>query len=559
MENMINMPIQGNVIPHAPVSELRLYSGVPWDDTYEHVRLYESKNDLLNHLENWRVTTSAAVEESMSPIRIGGKVVAVPYNEMSMLNINYLAFRNNISGATNNEWVFCFVTNVEWRSENTTKIYFKQDLWQNNIYDATLKPCFIERSHIPKANDIIFSNLQEESVESGDNYVASYHFEDLSPDNICMYVSKESQSEEVEGSIVNNVYRAAKLIHDKSETNINNKINDMTGAGLSDAILNLFMAPDICLNAETNPGENELQVDIDINSIDLFEGYVPKNNKLYSYPYIYLAVDNNMGQCNTFRFEYFTSSESVPSPRFSLIGCLCTSPVVIVLPWNYNGAALNYQESLSLTGFPECAFQSDTYRAWFAQNQNSIIAGTNAVYDTYQVSEKGIWREFGKRFGGGIASALQMDVGGVADALVSAVDTQQQLDMLDVSTGNQLSMIMAQRKDKQILPPTIHGKIMNQNINAAYNITGISFYTYSVRKQFAQRIDEYWSAFGYPIREITTPDYTCRSSWNYIKTVGCNVQGKIDIGQRSALKAIFDRGVTVWHTDDVGNYNLNNN
>lgn len=559
MDTMINMPVQGNVIPHSPISELRLYRGVPWDASYEHVRLYESQNDLLSHLENWRVTTSTDVSSQMSPIRVGEQVVKVPYTEMSMLNTNYLAFRNNITGALNNNWVFCFVDNIEWRSENTTRIHCKLDIWQNNIYGATLKPCFIERSHIPKSDDVRFSNLQEESIESGDNYIADYHFESLAPDNICMYVSQETQQEEVQGSIVNNVYRAAKLINSKSASTINTKIDDMTGSGLSDAILNLFMAPDICLNAEIEPGQNEIQVNIDIDGIDLFEGYTPKNNKLYSYPYIYLAVDNNMGQSNTYKFEYFTPSDSVTSPRFSLIGCLCTEPTVFILPWQYNGVGLNYQESMSLSGFPQCAFQSDTYRAWFAQNQNSIIASTNAVYDTYEVSERGIMREFGKTLGRSIASVIGGDKSGIGTGLTALGDTQQQLDMLGVSTQNQLNMLMGQRRDKRILPPTVHGKVMNQNINAAYNNTGVSFYTYSVRKQFAERIDNYWEVYGYPIRDIQQPNYTSRSSWNYIKTVGCNVQGDIDLNQRSALKAIFDRGVTVWHTDDVGNYNLANN
>ena len=25
-----------------------------------------------------------------------------------------------------------------------------------------------------------------------------------------------------------------------------------------------------------------------------------------------------------------------------------------------------------------------------------------------------------------------------------------------------------------------------------------------------------------------------------------------------AIKGIFDRGLTIWHVDDIGNYNLNN-
>lgn len=51
---MINLPTQAGVAPRNPETKLRLYSGVPWSDEYEHVRLYNSKAELLEHLELYR-------------------------------------------------------------------------------------------------------------------------------------------------------------------------------------------------------------------------------------------------------------------------------------------------------------------------------------------------------------------------------------------------------------------------------------------------------------------------------------------------------------------------
>lgn len=549
---MINLPQQGNVVPRNPSTELRLYSGVPWDNSYQHVRLYTNQTDLLSHLESWRVRPASGLS-NLAPIRVGDLDVRVPFTEMSALELNYMAFRNN--GLTN-EWVFAFITSLEWMSERTTKIRFELDIFQNNFYKCAFSQCFVERSHVPKSQDIIGGNLIPESFETGDNYVADWKTKAYPPKNICMYVSKENQSDEVDGSIVNNIYRAAKLIHETNPLNINAKIDEMTGAGLSDAILNLFMAPDICLNAETHEGNNEDNVVIDFSGIDWFEGYQPKNNKIYTYPYVYLAVDNNEGQAVTYKFEYSDSDNH--DLQFSIIGCLCTSPQILLLPWNYNGVGLDYMEVITMANFPQCAFQSDTYRAWFAQNRNSIIAAQNAVFDTYQVTEQGIMTGMLSGLGSAASQALAGDYSQIGSAVSGLVSGQQQLNSLFVSTNNQLQAQMAQRKDKQILPPTIHGKVMNENINAAYGMNKFDFYCMSIRSQYARMIDDYWTAYGYPINRIQMPNITSRTSWNYIKTVGCTIHGAVDLAQLAALRRIFDNGVTVWHTDEVGDYGLNN-
>ena len=152
---MINIPLQGDIIPRSPQTQLRLYSGVPWDNSYQHVRLYNNHNDLLSHLEQWRVVPSAQLD-NLAPIRVGDYEVRVPFTEMSALNINYVAFLN--VGLTN-EWVFCFVTDVKWRSENTTILSLELDVFQNNFYNVSVKPCFVEYHHIPKSEDTIGGNL----------------------------------------------------------------------------------------------------------------------------------------------------------------------------------------------------------------------------------------------------------------------------------------------------------------------------------------------------------------------------------------------------------------
>lgn len=118
---MINLPTQGGVAPRNPETKLRLYSGVPWTDGYEHVRLYNSKEDLLSHLEAYRKHINGIDLSHLAPIRIGNYDIRVPFTEMKALNLNYLAFQNT---GISNEWVFCFIDSIEWLSEKQHVLIF---------------------------------------------------------------------------------------------------------------------------------------------------------------------------------------------------------------------------------------------------------------------------------------------------------------------------------------------------------------------------------------------------------------------------------------------------
>ena len=71
-------------------------------------------------------------------------------------------------------------------------------------------------------------------------------------------------------------------------------------------------------------------------------------------------------------------------------------------------------------------------------------------------------------------------------------------------------------------------------------------------------IDDFWTAFGYPIHQITTPQIHSRSSWNYIKTVDCAFTADAEMSMLSKYRDLFNKGITIWHTDQIGNYNLSN-
>lgn len=534
--SMIPMIQQGDIIPRSPSSQLRLYSGVPWDNRYEHVRLYSNTSDLLSHLETWRVTPSSQLN-NLTPIHVGDYEVRVPFTEMSALKINYAAFQNT---GISTEWVFCFVTDIKWRSENTTILTLELDYWQNNIYFASLNDCFIERMHIPKSEDIKYTNLLPESFETGEYIQYSEENSDWGDFYLCIYASEkvtDTQWTAYTPSITGNIMMCVGLINDPLTTeglagDIETLLNMYTDAGKIDSILNIITAPKLCVDQWGNNIPVSASKSLSLGSP--FEGYEPKNNKLYQYPYCFLRIDNNLGESNTYRWEYFNLDSPDTDAGFTEECLMCTLPTVTCSPVQYKGSLINYGESLLYNNFPTSAWCSDTLRAWFAQNKGTIIMeGVNAV----------------SGLATGLAASGPTSLMGDYSPAIASVG----------NAVNKIGGLLNEVYQHAIQPPTMHGKVMQEAVNAGLDRMCFTYRKMSITKNFAKSIDDFWTAFGYPIREIRTPDYTNRSVWNYIKTVNCNTQGQIDFNARQRLNEIFDSGVTVWHTDDVGNYSLTNN
>ena len=81
---------------------------------------------------------------------------------------------------------------------------------------------------------------------------------------------------------------------------------------------------------------------------------------------------------------------------------------------------------------------------------------------------------------------------------------------------------------------------------------------YTCRAEIARQIDDFLSVYGYLVSVNKVPNITGRAAWNYVKTNGSAVTGRAPADVLSMINALFDRGLTFWHTDDIGNYALPN-
>lgn len=538
---MINLPTQAGVAPRNPETKLRLYSGVPWSDEYEHVRLYNSKAELLDHLESYRRNIPGVDLSHLAPIRVGNYDIRVPFTEMKALNLNYLAFQN---AGISNEWVFCFIDSIEWLSEKTTRINFSLDVFQNNFYNTNIKPCFVEYHHIPRREDGIGVNLVPVNLEAGETIVSQHKKLNLTPTDCCIFVTRGTVEQSwFDGRVENGVYCWGSIGHydvttDDGLEKINGLLKAYNDQGAQDAVIGLFMSPKLCIGAlggkEIKPKTTSMQI-----SGNAFEGYKPKNKKLYSYPWLYCLADNNQGNTHIYRYEYSYNQDK--SIEFDSYGTIATLPQVLTAPKNYktreNLPHGLMNEALINSSFPMCSFSSDTYRAWLAQNKSSIALSQvqTAVNSTIGL---------GTSIAGLAGGSLQGGING------SSKTTSAFWDALGM---------LANQTDRSRNAGVTHGKALSENVMTGIKECGVDFYEMSCKRQFAEMADSFFEQFGYPINKITMPNLRSRSRWNYVKTSHCGFTGNIDLDQLKKLRNIFDNGVTLWHTDDIGNYSLSNN
>lgn len=535
MEDFINMPTQGNVVPRDPNTEIILCMGIGWDSDYEHVRFFNNEPELLEHVKSKCPSLYASPYHitQVTPISGGKMRVRIPEMESKLMDLNYLAYNNK---GFIDRWFYAFITNLQWLSDNSCVIEFELDIFQNCAYRVNYNSCFINREHIAKSADVIGSNVIPENLETGefrDNYI---YYQSFGDNGIGVLVTERLDGTQCDGKMIGNVYQGADFIifNDdelKAYEYVNGLISNYNDKGKLSAIVNVFMVPRLCWEAKSETTT--------VYSEKAFSGYRPKNNKLYTHPYCYCLVDNNSGDTGLFKFELSSQPDRI---NFQCVGS--TSPLagVHIRTIDYNTQGLNELCSLNYIGFPQCSWNSDVYKAYTAQNKNMIAfqAGNNALKPLVSGGQGAI---LGALTGGGVGATLS-GVGGVVTGAVSGFMSQAEM--------------MASHMDKEIEPAQIHGKGLCLNLNASMELQRIDYHVMSCTMDNAKAIDDFFTAYGYATNRLKPPNLNTRPYWNFIKTSGCSFTGDLPTDMLKGFRSIFNRGVTLWHTNDIGNYGLDN-
>lgn len=473
---------------------------------------------------------------------------------------NYLFFHQS------GKWFYYFIDTVEYVNDATVKLGLQMDLVQTYLFDADLLPCFIERQHA--TDDTIGANTTPEGLETGEYIdLLRLDFDELK--NLGIFamstVNLETLGSTVYGKMLNGTYqRCGTYMCKKSDyvqlgTFFNHMEND--DAEKMDGIITMFMFPEALAGLWRESSHNEYspfysvinvpdesdagmprspRLEIDAPET-LDGGFVPKNNKLYTYPFNFLYCTNNNGGAAVYPYEMF---DDVSKPSFIARGSISPDGGVKLIPQKYRGVDESADSALTLTGFPICAWSSDEYKIWLAQNMNQ-----------QQTHMEQIRTNMAMTVAGGLVSA----VAGIATSnpLMAAGGAAAAVGGL-VNGACQTESILAQRSDRSIQPPQARGSVSG-NVNINNDCMTFSFYTRTIRREIAEQIDNYFTMYGYKVNRVQRPNIHARQNFTYVKTVGCLIGGNLGNEDRVRLGKIFDSGITFWtNGDQIGNYSLSN-
>lgn len=530
----------------------------------KNIKLDKSYKDIINYSENQMVTlcveNAVASSDSYSFIRGEKNVIKTSFSYNDALKCNYMAFQNT---DYSNKWFFAFIDNVEYANDGTSKIHYTIDEFSTWYSYIGIEPCFVEREHVN--DDAIGLHTIPEGLEYGE-YITMLSGDietDLyTTELICIGTSylPANTPFATPNRVYAGVFSGMYYILFKFTESAAKFVQAMSDIGHANDIQCLFMIPIKIANVDYNDGWSTANLgnqtginfrvlpnsagvitlrdaDIILSSPTSINGYVPKNNKLFTYPYNCLSISNNVGTQAEFRYEDFINN----TPVFSLVAAVSPSCSVWLYPDNYKkygGSKSGYNWGIPVAKYPMGSWNSDMYTNWMTQNGinlfgNRIDAATShAIMGSMQT----------------LSSALTKDYSGIGTGL-----------------GNMFGAVQESYKASMI-PNHIGGQVNSGDVAYAYNKMSPTYYKMTIKEEYARVIDDWFTRFGYKINRVKIPNITGRKYWNYVQigaseSIGYsnNINRSVPETSMEIINNIFRNGTTIWHNhSDVGNYNLNN-
>lgn len=595
---MATVPLSG--------TNIRLLSNVPFSNDYKNTRWFDTKASQENYF------TSKPVVHTMRQAnfqRIDGyHYVAVNENIDDLWGTNYLMFQN---AQYNNKWFYAFVTKLEYVQKNTTKVYFQIDVFQTWKFDMNFKPSFVVREHCKlwNADGSPVINTIDEGLNYGVEYDTVYakHFELNEGYRWLVMVTKTPVHTEGEKGIDPSYigvpqplsYYAVPFKGNKTPTILLGS-NDYavtqptrilkelyTNEKATNNIVSLFVSEHIGLSVDVRlssggspdvmtinhsnatvssvviqdsslymlhiKGLENFNAKVTSISEDKYASYTkPKESKLLMYPYTVLVLDDFRGSRMEYKNEYIEEKGIKITTKGSLG---VTNKVSYGIDkYSTPGTSTVYQKTnnehaLFNTSSNDIPIINDMLTAFLQGNKNSIENQKSSILFNGSMNA--------------VSNGLSM-LGSLPKNPVAPVDplalAQGAVNMTQ-GVGNtvlELQGIEAKQQDIGNMPPQIGKMGSNTSYDYGNGYSGIWVIKKQIKPEYQEILGNFFNMFGYKVNRVKTPNFHTRKYWNYVETKNCNITGNFNNNDLQELKAVFDNGITFWHTDDIGNYSLEN-
>lgn len=317
--------------------------------------------------------------------------------------------------------------------------------------------------------------------------------------------------------------------------------------------------------------------------------FVPKNNKLYTFPYTRLTVSSHYGNVAHYKFELFDNGFK---PKFTLLSILTATPQAALIPVGYRGKGDATDYMVTLPYAIEIPVKGDAFKTYMAENKGNIISSLFNSVLSAAIPAMTTTSTVAMTSGGDITQertirSLSPKTGRLRNSLQDTTRTvnspsRQESESSTVSFGGGakytgLVSMVGDLVDKTHLPNPVYGNMTTTDILATAKLNTITLYREGISGDIAKTIDDFFTMFGYAIKEVKQPGVYNRHYWQYIKTCGCNLHNAdgyadhvnitngvnystgMSAADMDTLEKIFDRGITLWNQDvQIGDYTLNN-
>lgn len=500
------------IVPTNPISNIAVLTGVPLDSTYNNTLSFGDSSSQHAYFAGKIKYINSLATPTKKPWTF-----RVPWVADNLYDCNYVMYQDTTYGS---KWFYGFITSIVFVNPNCTEITIELDVMQTWYFDYTLNACYVEREHT--LTDNLGEHLIAEPIGTGEMVSEAPQSPDYMADQraIVLYAQDDGVGEGTIGGLFTGLTILSAPLSGAGGGAILDLLQSLESEGKANNVVATYIMPNAFYTTGATAEVKNYVVPKQQTSLG---SYTPRNKKLLSYPYNKLSVYNTQGGNHDYRYEYFSSGVC----SFRLACAMGTTPEVVCIPVNYNNQPSAYDDVIVLSGWPQFSWKCDTYRTWLAINGN-------------KVSDELMGRAVSND-----ASYNILDVMGDVPAPI---------------IGNPLGSISQKaRETRQALmsPNQAHGSSAS-NTMVAIRAKNFYFEQVHTREDYAKSIDDFFDMFGYEVDVVKVPNRTGRPSWNYVKTRGCSAAGSIPFDDIAKIKSIYDRGITFWHNNNVGDYSQNN-
>lgn len=539
-----------------PDTNIRLIRNCPLNNKYEHTIYFETVEEQIAYFKS--LPGKPFTKQSYQRYASGVLTVQVLADEI--YDCNYLMFQNAGFGL---KWFYAFITKVEYVNNITSKVYYELDVMQTWHFDYDTKQCFVVREH--SKTDEIGDNLVHENIYFGD-YVYSGKAS-LTGENglnmghmvlVIMYnptlidfvdIAGEISGLTIyKGNVYGGIYQGLNFIvgHLTAE-NITALENYLMSADIlsSGGIINCFLFPEMFLPKNVS-GYNEYNTSKTLSVVQNtdFQGYIPKNKKLFTYPYSCAYLTAKRGQGNDFAFERFYNPDKVIRANFKVCANFCSNPSAMAFPLDYKGVTNYIEGAVTIPSYPVCTWGTNGLTEWLNNNLFSTAIGIigAAVGGAISPSSTIVPQMTGASKSTVIGGSIEPDL-----AMRAEYGSQKATPEAVQGLTGAVSSVFQQGD--------IHGSASGDILFGTEGGREICAYSKHITREYAEIVDNYFTKFGYATNRVKKPNRHVRKSFTYVKTLGCEVEGGAPADDLRAICSIYDSGITFWDKGaEIGKY-----